>query len=62
MPTFIVTYPSGVEESEIVEECETVEQYANRKFGSVDYKEFGTSIRVEGDEEPAQEEPAQEQL
>ena len=51
MSTFKVTYPSGVVEVEVVDECETVEQYVNRKFGSADHEAYGTKVEIDGADE-----------
>lgn len=54
MTTFKVTYPS---KETYVETCdaETVEEFCNRHFGSVDYEEHGITVEIV--EEPEAEDP-----
>lgn len=46
MAHFKVVYPGGLTDHESVEDCDTVEAFANRKFGSVDYTEHGVTIEM----------------
>lgn len=43
---FKVMYPSGMEEIVLCSDVDSVESFANTKFGSVDYKEAGVKVKV----------------
>lgn len=45
MAKFLITYPTGAVEEEVVPDID-VEGYINRKFGSVDPKEHGVTIEL----------------
>lgn len=47
MPQFVITYPSGLIDREIVDDVDSVEGFVNRKFGSVDPKEHGIKVEME---------------
>lgn len=46
MTTFKVNYPNG--KDSYVETCDaqTIEEFANRHFGSVDYAEHGITVEI----------------
>lgn len=50
MAKFRITYKSGAVEECEQSDCETVEQFANTKFGSVDYAACETKIEMAGEE------------
>ena len=45
MNVFSVTYASGVEEVTVQDDCETLEQFVNTKFGSFDFTKSGTKVK-----------------
>jgi|GEM_PF-6488548 len=49
MSRFRVTYPSGEAEEVEQSDCDTIEQYANTKFGYVDYASHGVTVELIGD-------------
>lgn len=51
MATFSVTYADGTTKTEVQSDCETVEQFLNCRFGSVDTSSIKVSI--EGEEVPS---------
>lgn len=61
MSKFRTTYPSGVIEEYEQSDCDTVEHFANAKFGSFDWKEAGTTIEiVDGETEKPEDSGGQE--
>lgn len=44
---FKITYPSGLGHHVEVCDAQTIEEFANRHFGSVDYKEQGVKVEME---------------
>jgi hypothetical protein len=49
MSKFRITYPSGAVEEYEQSDCDTIEQFENVKFGSVDYKSQGVEVALVGD-------------
>lgn len=50
---FIITYSSGLGSHVEVCDAQSIEEFANRHFGSVDYKEHGITVEMEPLETPA---------
>jgi hypothetical protein len=54
MSTFKITWASGLVDTEEVSDCDTVEAFVNRRFGSVDPEEYGTKVEMVGVEPESQ--------
>jgi hypothetical protein len=55
MSRFRVTYPSGETEEVEQSDCDTIEQYANTKFGYVDYASHGVTVELVAEADEASE-------
>ena len=58
MTKFRVTYPSGEAEEVEQSDCDSIEQFANTKFGYADYESHGVKVEIIDEAKEVKQEPS----